>query len=132
MNNMNLAQQTIPIKQGLPGVGGVPDTWQSQEPVPVGCHHLHLLHLHTGVWVISEQPQMSNNILYLHLQIGKARAIRVYFIELVHFSESFRVEAKRLQLFHLLESPWVPLSQGDGGMVEHRTKSQIGEADRVS
>ena len=132
MNHMNLAKQTIPIKQELPGVGGVPDTRQSQEPVPVGCHRLHPLHLHTGVWVISEQPQLSNNILYLHLQIGKARAIRVYFIELVHFSESFRVEAKRLQLFHLLESPWVPLSQGDGGMVEHRTKSQIGEADRVS
>ena len=123
MNHMNLAKKTIPIKQGLPGVGGVPDTRQSQEPVPVGCHHLQPLHLHTGVWVISEQPQLSNDNLYLHLQSGKARVIRMFFIELVHFSESFRVEAKRLQIFHLLESPWVPLSQGDGGMVEHRTKS---------
>ena len=51
---------------------------------------------------------------------------------LTFFLESPRVEGKRLQLLHLLKSPWVPLSQGDGGMVEHRTKSQIGEADRVS
>ena len=48
MNHMNLAKQTIPIKQELPGVGGVLDARQSQEPVPVGSHHLHPLHLHTG------------------------------------------------------------------------------------
>ena len=83
MNHMNLAKQTIPIKQELPGVGGVLDARQSQEPVPVGSHHLHPLHLHTGVWVISEQPQLSSDILYLHLQSGQARAIQMYFIGLV-------------------------------------------------